>query len=128
MVAPGLVANGDPRLLRIALENLLDNAWKFTSRRAQARIEFGLTTRDGLPAYFVRDDGAGFDMAYADKLFGVFQRLHTAEEYEGTGIGLITVKRIIQRHGGQVAVASEEGQGSTFTIRLPLLRRRGRRR
>ena len=93
---------GDGTLLRVALENLLWNAWKFTGKQPRARIEFGVTEREGTRAYFVRDDGAGFYEAYADKLFGAFQRLHGASEFEGTGIGLATVQRIVHRHGGRV--------------------------
>jgi PAS domain S-box-containing protein len=113
-IAPNLIASGDLRLLKIVLENLLGNAWKFTSKKTQARIEFGLTEDDGTPAYFVRDNGTGFDMAYADKLFGAFQRLHAMTEFEGTGIGLATVQRIVRRHGGRVWAKGEVGVGATF--------------
>jgi two-component system, sensor histidine kinase len=113
-IEDGLVTHGDPGLLRVALENLLGNAWKFTRKHAEARIEFGMITRDGEPTYFVRDDGAGFEMAYADKLFRPFQRLHAAEDYEGTGIGLATVQRIIQRHGGRVSGEGAVERGATF--------------
>jgi light-regulated signal transduction histidine kinase (bacteriophytochrome) len=95
-------------------ENLLGNSWKFTRKHPDARIEFGATTREGERAYFVRDDGAGFDMAYADKLFRPFQRLHTADDFEGTGIGLATVQRIVQRHGGRVWGEGRVEGGSTF--------------
>jgi signal transduction histidine kinase len=117
-IAQGLVVDGDARLLRVALENLLSNAWKFTSRHSEARIEFGVAQNDGRPAYFVRDDGAGFDMAYAGKLFGAFQRLHAAREFEGTGIGLATVQRIIHRHGGRIWAEGEVERGATFYFAL----------
>jgi len=114
VIADGLIVNGDVRLLRVVLENLLGNAWKFTGGHPRARIEFGVTQRDGNKVYFVRDDGAGFDMAYANKLFGPFQRLHTRAEFEGTGIGLVIVQRIIQRHGGRVWAEGEVERGATF--------------
>lgn len=118
VVADGLIAHGDSRLLRIVLENLLGNAWKFTSRRDRARIEFGATEQDGEPAYFVRDDGAGFDPAFAGRLFGAFQRLHTADEFPGTGIGLTTVQRIVRRHGGSIRAEAAVDQGATFSFTL----------
>ncbi|MBI4319890.1 MAG: HAMP domain-containing protein [Chloroflexi bacterium] len=118
VIAEGLVAMGDTRLLRVALENLLGNAWKFTGKHPSARIEFGVVEQDGKPAYFVRDDGAGFDMAYADRLFGAFQRLHTPMEFPGSGIGLATVQRIIHRHGGDVWAEGAVEQGATFYFTL----------
>jgi signal transduction histidine kinase len=117
-ISDGLKANGDARLLKVALENLLGNAWKFTSKKPHVRIEFGTISRDGPPTYYVRDNGAGFDMAYADKLFGAFQRLHGPEEFEGTGIGLATVARIVHRHGGRVWAEGEVGKGATFFFTL----------
>ncbi len=118
VIADGVTVRGDPGLLRVAMVNLLDNAWKFTNKHPGARIEFGVSRRDGAPVYFVRDDGAGFDMAYADKLFGAFQRLHTAVEFEGTGIGLATVQRVVQRHGGRVWGEGAVEQGATFYFSL----------
>ena len=114
VIAEGLVVKGDPNLLRLALVNLLGNAWKFTGRQACARIEFGVTQRNGTPTYFVRDDGVGFDMAYVGKLFGAFQRLHDRSQFQGTGIGLVTVQRIILRHGGQIWAEAAVEQGATF--------------
>jgi PAS domain S-box-containing protein len=118
VIAPGVVAEADPQLAAIALDNLLGNAWKFTSKRPDARIELGVTTAGGVPAYFVRDNGAGFDMAYRDKLFGVFQRLHPESDYPGTGIGLATVARIAQRHRGRTWADGKPGEGATFYFTL----------
>ena len=117
-VAAGLQAHGDAALLRIALENLLGNAWKFTARKAEAEIRVGYTFESGHPVFFVKDNGAGFDMKFADKLFGAFQRLHPSDQFEGTGIGLATVQRIIHRHGGQVWADAAPGHGATFFFRL----------
>jgi PAS domain S-box-containing protein len=114
VIQSGMRATGDVRLLHMVIDNLLRNAWKFTGRQPRARIEVGMETKDGRPVYFVRDDGAGFDMTYVGKLFGPFQRLHEAEEFEGTGIGLATVERIIRRHGGQIWAEGEVGKGASF--------------
>lgn len=114
-----LEVHGDRRLLAVLLDNLLGNAWKFTGKRADARIELGVTTTDGNPAYFVRDDGAGFDMAHAGNLFAPFQRMHSASEFPGTGIGLATVRRIVQRHGGRIWAEAAVDRGATFYFTLP---------
>jgi signal transduction histidine kinase len=116
--AEPMVAEGDPRLLRLALENLIGNAWKFTVARKRAVVEMGRTSRDGRPAYFVRDNGAGFDMAHAGRLFAPFERLHAAQDFPGTGIGLATVQRIVHRHGGRVWADAQAGIGATFYFTL----------
>ncbi len=118
IIKEGVKVEGDARLLRVMLENLLGNAWKFTGKHTRTRIEFGYTENEGETICFVRDDGAGFDMAYANKLFGAFQRLHPVAEFEGTGIGLATVQRIINRHGGRVWAEGAVGQGATFYFSL----------
>ena len=114
IVAPDLVVAADAPLLRVVLENLLGNAWKYTAKHARARVEVGACEQEGEQAYFVRDDGAGFDMAYAGRLFGAFQRFHAADEFPGTGVGLATVQRIIRRHGGRVWAEAAVEQGATF--------------
>jgi signal transduction histidine kinase len=118
VIADHLVANADPRLIRVAMTNLLGNAWKFTGKCPVGRIEFGQTPDDGVKAFFVRDNGAGFDMTYAAKLFVAFQRLHAATEYPGTGVGLATVHRVITRHGGRVWTQAVVNQGATFYFTL----------
>jgi signal transduction histidine kinase len=113
-----LKVRGDPSLLNTALTNLLANAWKFTGKRPDGNIEFGGTVIDGKPVYYVRDNGAGFDMAYKDKLFQAFQRLHSPAEFPGTGIGLATVQRVVLRHGGKIWAEAKVGQGATFYFTL----------
>ena len=117
-VAPGMRAYGDPRLLRIVVANLLENAWKFTARRQRPAVEVGPCQNTALPTYYVRDNGAGFDPAYASRLFGAFQRLHADREFPGTGIGLAIVQRVIARHGGTVWAESRPEQGATFYFTL----------
>lgn len=118
VVAPGMTARGDPVLLRAMLNNLFQNAWKFTRKAAGPKIEFGFLSNAGKTTYYVRDNGVGFDMEYAEKLFGAFQRLHSTEEFEGSGIGLATVKRIVMRHGGTVRAEGETGKGAAFYFTL----------
>ena len=117
-VEPGLTASGDAGLLEIALTNLIDNAWKFSGKRPVARIEFGRTEVDGHPAFFIRDNGVGFDMAYVHKLFGPFQRLHKSSEFPGTGIGLAIVQRVVHRHNGRVWAEAQPDGGATFYFTL----------
>lgn len=118
VIAEGLAGAGDERLLGVVLRNLFDNAWKFTSRADRARIEFGAAPVPSGTAYFVKDNGTGFDMTYAGKLFQPFQRLHPMREFPGTGVGLATVKRIIERHGGRVWIEAQPGQGATVYFTL----------
>ncbi len=118
LIAKGLVGQADERLMGVVLRNLFDNAWKFTSCRERPRIEFGATAGPGGPAFYIRDNGTGFDMSYARKLFQPFQRLHAVREYPGTGIGLATVKRIIERHGGRVWIEAEPDKGTTVYFTL----------
>src|SRR5207244_154245 len=108
----------DPRLLQIVLENLLGNAWKFTRQQPHPKVELGKTVVEGESAYFIRDNGVGFDPSFADRLFQPFQRLHTQAEFEGTGVGLATTKRIIERHGGRLWSESTPNQGATFFFTL----------
>jgi signal transduction histidine kinase len=119
LIQEGVFVNGDLALLRIALENLMNNAWKFTGRETQSLVEFGTIVKEWKTVCFIRDNGAGFDMAYADKLFGAFQRLHTSVEFPGTGIGLATVMRVMNRHSSKVWAESEVGKGATFFFTLP---------
>jgi signal transduction histidine kinase len=118
-VTSGLTAWCDNHLIKIALINLLNNAWKYTSKKPDACIEFGMRLHNGSPAFFIEDNGVGFDMAYADKLFGAFQRLHSAGEFSGTGVGLATVKRVISRHGGDIWAKAVPDKGATFYFTLP---------
>jgi PAS domain S-box-containing protein len=118
VISPEVIVRGDNALLTIALQNLLDNSWKFSNKCPQARIEFGITEQNREKIYFVKDNGAGFNMQYSDKLFQPFQRLHSAKDFEGTGIGLATVQRVIRRHGGRIWADSEKGKGATFYFTL----------
>jgi light-regulated signal transduction histidine kinase (bacteriophytochrome) len=119
LITRGVVAEVDRGLIQAVLENLLGNAWKFTAAACDVIIEFGVLQQDGACTYFVRDNGAGFDMSYAGKLFTPFQRLHSNAEFPGTGIGLATVHRIVERHGGRVWAEGAVGQGATFLWTLP---------
>jgi signal transduction histidine kinase len=119
VIAPEVRAWGDPHLLRLVMENLLNNAWKFTAKVTGATIEFGVTDEGGELTFFVRDNGVGFDMAYVDKLFAPFQRLHAETDYAGVGIGLAIVQRVVHRHGGTVRGDGVEGAGATLYFTLP---------
>lgn len=118
-VAKSLPAQADSRLMRVALDNLIGNAWKFTAKISGARVEIGAEQKEAGPVFFIRDNGAGFDMSYAENLFRPFQRLHTEAEFPGTGIGLATVHRIIDRHGGRIWAEGEVGKGATFYFTIP---------
>jgi signal transduction histidine kinase len=122
-IEPGIWATADPRLVSVLLESLLDNAVKFTSRHPTAAIQLGVSWSDGQPAAYVRDDGAGFDMANGDRLFGAFQRLHAESDFEGIGIGLATAMRIVRRHGGRIWAEGALEKGATFSFTLPDLRK-----
>ena len=128
LIAEGVHVEGDANLLRVALDNLIGNAWKYTDTRAEGIIEFGTTEVGGKPAYFIRDNGIGFDMAAASKLFTPFQRLPGAEKSKGFGIGLATVERIIRRHRGRVWAEGEPGKGATFYFTVPPINATGRKR
>jgi signal transduction histidine kinase len=117
-IEPGLRAVADVGLARIVLANLIGNAWKFTGKAARASVCFEAADVDGRPGFVVRDNGAGFDLAYADKLFGPFQRLHSERDFPGTGIGLAIVQRIVHRHGGEIRVRAAPGEGAAFSFRL----------
>lgn len=117
-ITPNLRAKADPRLLQVVLQNLLSNSWKFTGPRSPARIEFGKSELNGRPTYYIRDNGVGFDMSYAGKMFGAFQRFHDARDFAGTGVGLATVQRIIHKHGGRIWAESQPGNGATFFFTL----------
>ncbi len=117
-VEQGMKCMGDARLIRSVMENLLDNAWKFTSTSAEPRVSVGVERKEGDDVFFVADNGAGFDMKYADRLFTPFQRLHTADEFPGTGVGLATVRRMVRRHGGRIWAESEPGRGACFRFTL----------
>ncbi|MFL6696462.1 MAG: ATP-binding protein [Vitreoscilla sp.] len=118
-IEPGLVIQGDPTLMRIAIENLIGNAWKYSSQSPSTRIELKRELLAGTPTFVIADAGAGFDMRFADRLFGVFQRLHSAKDFQGTGVGLASVRRIIRRHGGDIWAESEVGKGARFYFTLP---------
>jgi signal transduction histidine kinase len=115
---PGVIADADPRLMRVALENLIGNAWKFTAKTSDAMIAFGSSLRDNQTVYFIRDNGAGFDMQYVDRLFTAFQRLHGDRDFKGSGIGLATVSRIVHRHHGSISAEGSPGKGATFYFTL----------
>jgi light-regulated signal transduction histidine kinase (bacteriophytochrome) len=115
----GVFVRGDPELLRVLMENLLGNAWKFAGKNPRARIEFGVMEEEEGNAFFIRDNGVGFDMAYAGKLFSAFNRLHAQDEFPGTGIGLATAQRIIHRHGGRIWAEAAPDKGATFYFSVP---------
>ena len=117
-IKAGITAFADAKLIEVALSNLLGNAWKFTSKTENARIEFGTIERDGKPVYYVKDNGAGFDQSFSEKLFLPFQRLHTEEEFEGTGIGLASVERVILWHGGKIWAEGKTNEGAAFYFTL----------
>lgn len=118
IISPDMTAKGDASLLQMALFNLIENSWKFTAKIKEARIEFGTIFKDNEQIYFIKDNGVGFDMQYIDKLFQPFQRLHTDDEYPGTGIGLATVQRVIRRHSGRIWAESQVGKGTTIYFTL----------
>jgi len=117
-VNPNIMGNGDPGLIGVVMANLMNNAWKYSQKSEQINIMFGAEDKNGETVYYVKDNGVGFKMQYADKIFTAFQRLHSSKDYEGTGIGLATVQRIIHRHGGQVWAKSEPDKGATFYFTL----------